>query len=139
MSEPINKGIPPNPHPVKPPPNLPPPKVVASEPKRYDHFIKVYSKSFVDEVGTRYVYPDAGMTESVEGKYVEWEDYACLKAENDRLKEFAKILYHDSEVWIPREARIAIGIESPTSPKRPAGGSDEVGGMDGKTDQSKRL
>lgn len=81
-----------------------------------------------------------------DGVVVSYWDYKCLeeetarlKAENDKLKQFAKILYHDSEVWIPKEARIAIGIESPVSPKRPAGGSGEAGGMDGQTDQSKRL
>lgn len=55
--------------------------------KRYDHFIKVYTKSFVDVTGARYVYPDAGMTESVEGKYVEYADYARLKAEVERLRK----------------------------------------------------
>jgi len=57
-----------------------------SEPKRYHHFIKFYSKSFTDVTGARYCYPDAGMTEDKDGKYVEYEDYARLKAEVERLK-----------------------------------------------------
>ena len=74
-----------------------------------------------------------------DGVVVSYWDYKRLEEENARLKEVAKILYHDSEIWIPKDARIAIGIESPTSPKRPAGGSGNSGGMDGQTDQSKRL
>ena len=56
-----------------------------SEPIRYHHFIKFYSKSFTDVTGARYCYPDAGMTEDKDGKYVEYEDYARLKAEVERL------------------------------------------------------
>lgn len=52
--------------------------------KRYDHFIKVYTKSFVDVTGARYVYPDAGMAEGIEGKYVEYDDYARIKDEKNR-------------------------------------------------------
>ena len=63
-----------------------------SELKRYDHFIKAYTKSFVDVTGARYVYPDAGMTESVEGKYVEYADYARLKAEVDAIREAGNAL-----------------------------------------------
>jgi hypothetical protein len=56
-----------------------------SEPKRYHHFIKFYSKSFTDVTGARYCYPDAGMIEDKDGKYVEYEDYARLKAEVEHL------------------------------------------------------
>ena len=59
-----------------------------SEPKRYHHFIKFYSKSFTDVTGARYCYPDAGMIEDKDGKYVEYEDYARLKAEVERLTAF---------------------------------------------------
>jgi hypothetical protein len=55
--------------------------------KRYNHFIKVYTKSFVDVTGARYVYPDAGMSENVEGKYVEYADYARLNANVERRTE----------------------------------------------------
>jgi hypothetical protein len=56
-----------------------------SEPKRYHHFIKFYSKSFTDVTGARYCYPDAGMIEDKDGKYVEYEDYARLKSLCDNL------------------------------------------------------
>jgi hypothetical protein len=56
-----------------------------SEPKRYHHLIKFYSKSFTDVTGAIYCYPDAGMIEDKDGKYVEYEDYARLKAEVERL------------------------------------------------------
>ena len=59
-----------------------------SEPKRYHHFIKAYSKSFTDIGGAKYCYPDAGMIEDKDGKYVEYADYARLKAEVEWLKEF---------------------------------------------------
>jgi hypothetical protein len=58
-----------------------------SEPKRYHHFIKFYSKSFTDVTGARYCYPDAGMIEDKDGKYVEYEDYARLKAEVDAIRK----------------------------------------------------
>ena len=64
-----------------------------SEPKRYHHFIKFYSKSFTDVTGARYCYPDAGMTEDKDGKYVEYEDYARLKAEVERLTKAGDGLY----------------------------------------------
>jgi hypothetical protein len=56
-----------------------------SEPKRYHHFIKFYSKSFTDVTGAIYCYPDAGMIEDKDGKYVEYEDYARLKSLCDNL------------------------------------------------------
>jgi hypothetical protein len=64
-----------------------------SEPKRYHHFIKFYSKSFTDVTGARYCYPDAGMIEDKDGKYVEYEDYARLKAEVERLTKAGNELH----------------------------------------------
>lgn len=65
-----------------------------SEPKRYDFFLKAYTKQFVDVTGARYVYPDAGMTENVEGKYVEYSDYARLEKDfhqaHDERADYAK-------------------------------------------------
>jgi hypothetical protein len=66
-----------------------------SEPKRYHHFIKFYSKSFTDVTGARYCYPDAGMIEDKDGKYVEYDDYARLKAEVERLDaDYNRLLIH---------------------------------------------
>jgi len=65
-----------------------------SEPTRYHHFIKFYSKSFIDVTGARYCYPDAGMTEDKDGKYVEYEEYARLKAEVERLTKAVKCGFH---------------------------------------------
>lgn len=65
-----------------------------SEPKRYHHFIKFYSKSFTDVTGARYCYPDAGMIEDKDGKYVEYEDYARLRSvaeDNKRECEATRI------------------------------------------------
>lgn len=65
-----------------------------SEPKRYDFFLKAYTKQFVDVTGARYVYPDAGMTENIEGKYVEYSDYARLEKDfhqaHDERADYAK-------------------------------------------------
>jgi len=77
-----------------------------SEPKRYHHFIKVYSKSFIDVTGARYCYPDAGMTEDKDGKYVEYEDYARLKAEVERLSKAgdamaARLMYQGYPETVP--------------------------------------
>jgi hypothetical protein len=70
-----------------------------SEPIRYHHFIKVYSKSFTDVTGARYCYPDAGMTEDKDGKYVEYEDYARLNAEVERLTKAGDVLANNI-VWV---------------------------------------
>jgi hypothetical protein len=95
------------------------------------------------------------------GAYAEVkEENARLKAEVERLKDalnkFAKTpdgvdgVKVDVSFWTKSGSRLPssystfwmntdIGIDSLTSPKSPAGGSDDTGGMDGQTDSSKRL
>jgi hypothetical protein len=79
-----------------------------SEPKRYHHFIKFYSKSFTDVTGARYCYPDAGMIEDKDGKYVEYEDYARLKAEVERLTKAGDAMANN----IPYYADVDISAET---------------------------
>jgi len=88
-----------------------------SEPKRYHHFIKFYSKSFTDVTGARYCYPDAGMIEDKDGKYVEYEDYARLKAEVERLKAGDGIVRAEMTYVVSPEdaARIKARLEGGAS------------------------
>ena len=79
-----------------------------SEPKRYHHFIKFYSKSFTDVTGARYCYPDAGMIEDKDGKYVEYEDYARLDAEVERLTKAGDAMANN----IPYYADVDISAET---------------------------